>query len=87
MNLRPLLLTGLMLACSLSGCLGGNNTMEIEEETTGNDWRPFSVVAPIDTGINVYHDHFRTNETYPDWMLEMFNVTKVFEPTFEGDYS
>ncbi|MGB0611864.1 MAG: hypothetical protein ACPGMW_04490, partial [Poseidonia sp.] len=25
-------------------------------------WRAFSVVAPIDTGINVYHDHFRTNE-------------------------
>ena len=23
-------------------------------------WRAYSVVAPIDTGINVYHDHFRT---------------------------
>ena len=34
----------------------------IVEENTSTDWRHFSVVAPIDTGINVYHDHFRTDE-------------------------
>ena len=41
------------------------------EVSQGNDeFRPFSVIAPIDTGINVYHDHFRTNETYPQWLLD-----------------
>ena len=43
-----------------------------EAQSTGQppstDWRPYSVVAPIDTGINVYHDHFRTQEIYPDWL-------------------
>lgn len=86
MDLRPLLLAGLFLASAFSGCLGGTDAPEPEAESEGDEWRAFSVVAPIDTGINIYHDHFRTNETYPDWMLEMFNVTKVFEPTFDGDY-
>ena len=49
-------------------------------------WRPYSVVAPIDTGINVYHDHFRTNETYPEWLLDGLGVTKTCVPTFEGTW-
>ena len=44
------------------------------------------MVAPIDTGINVYHDHFRSNETLPDWMLEAFGVTMVCNLTFEGTW-
>ena len=32
------------------------------QDSSSSDWRPYSVVAPIDTGINVYHDHFRTDE-------------------------
>ena len=35
------------------------------EANTNTDWRHYSVVAPVDTGINVYHDHFRTDEVYP----------------------
>jgi hypothetical protein len=49
-------------------------------------WRAFSVVAPIDTGINVYHNHFQTNETYQDWMLDGLGVNKICELTFEGSW-
>lgn len=49
-------------------------------------WRAFSVVAPIDTGINVYHDHFRTNETYPDWLLDGLGVNKICDITLEGSW-
>ena len=49
-------------------------------------WRAFSVVAPIDTGINVYHDHFRTNETYPQWLLDGLGVNKICEITLEGSW-
>ena len=49
-----------------------------------NEWRAFSVIAPIDTGINVYHDHFRTNETYPLWLLDDLGVNKVCDLTFNG---
>ena len=51
-----------------------------------SDWRPYSVVAPIDTGINVYHDHFRTDEVYPAWLLDGLGVTKTCMPTFEGTW-
>ena len=50
------------------------------------DFRPFSVIAPIDTGINVYHDHFRTNETFPQWLLDGLGVTMVCDITLEGSY-
>tara|TARA_B110000003_G_scaffold265421_1_gene291249 strand:+ start:19597 stop:20964 length:1368 start_codon:yes stop_codon:yes gene_type:complete len=51
-----------------------------------NGWRPFSVVAPIDTGINVYHDHFRTNDTYPQWLQDGLGVNRVCDLTFEGTW-
>ena len=56
------------------------------EMNENDDWRAFSVVAPIDTGINVYHDHFRTNETYPSWLLDGLGVNKVCDLTFEGSW-
>ena len=56
------------------------------ETAESDDWRAFSVVAPVDTGINVYHDHFRTNETYPSWLLDGLGVNKVCELTFEGNW-
>ncbi len=55
-------------------------------QSESSDWRAFSVVAPIDTGINVYHDHFRTNETYPQWLLDDLGVNKVCELTFNGTW-
>ena len=51
-----------------------------------DSWRAHSVVAPIDTGINVYHDHFRTNETYPQWLLDGLGVNKICDLTFEGTW-
>ncbi|HII10457.1 MAG TPA: S8/S53 family peptidase [Candidatus Poseidoniaceae archaeon] len=61
---------------------------ETMQQTTpqGEDWRAFSVVAPIDTGINVYHDHYRTNETYPQWIQDGLGVNKVCTLTFEGTW-
>jgi hypothetical protein len=60
---------------------------ESSDAFTGKDgWRAFSVVAPIDTGINVYHDHFRTNETYPEWLLDGLGVNKVCDVTLEGTW-
>ena len=81
------LLIGLVLGAGL--LLGEDNaianTMN-SEQPPSSDWRPYSVVAPIDTGINVYHDHFRTEEVYPDWLLDGLGVTMTCEPTFEGTW-
>ncbi|DAC10951.1 MAG TPA: hypothetical protein D7I09_01945, partial [Candidatus Poseidoniales archaeon] len=49
-------------------------------------WRPFSVVAPIDTGINVYHNHFSSEEVLPDWLLDAFGVTLVCDISTTGTY-
>ena len=74
-----------MITASLSGCMSDDSTQEtlIEDEEI---FRNYSIVAPIDTGINVYHDHFRTNETYPDWLLEGLGVTMTCELTFSGTW-
>tara|TARA_B100000530_G_scaffold172302_1_gene108777 strand:+ start:42323 stop:43498 length:1176 start_codon:yes stop_codon:yes gene_type:complete len=70
---------------SLSGCIAEDSTQEtlIEDDDT---FRNYSIVAPIDTGINVYHDHFRTNETYPEWLLEGLGVTMTCQLTFSGTW-
>tara|TARA_B100001758_G_scaffold92381_1_gene78944 strand:- start:990 stop:2171 length:1182 start_codon:yes stop_codon:yes gene_type:complete len=74
-----------MIMASLSGCISDDSKepMPIDEEET---FRNYSVVAPIDTGINVYHDHFRTNETYPEWLLDGLGVTMTCELTFIGTW-
>ena len=61
-----------------------SNSVEVADS---DEWRAFSVVAPIDTGINVYHDHFRTNETYPQWLLDDLGVNRVCELTFNGTWA
>ena len=61
-----------------------SNSVEVADS---GEWRAFSVVAPIDTGINVYHDHFRTNETYPQWLLDDLGVNRVCELTFNGTWA
>ena len=82
------ILTFLLIFSFFALSLGGENNQQSvsENESSNDDWRAFSVVAPIDTGINVYHDHFRTNETYPDWLLEGLGVNKICELTFEGTW-
>jgi len=74
-----------MIMASLSGCISDDSKepIPIDEKET---FRNYSVVAPIDTGINVYHDHFRTNETYPEWLLDGLGVTMTCELTFVGTW-
>ena len=62
---------------------GQKSTSSINSDT---GWRHYSVVAPVDTGINVYHDHFRTDEVYPNWLLESLGVTKTCDMTFDGSW-
>lgn len=72
----------------LSGCFGGDDEGADEPTIAGDDgWRAYSVVAPIDTGINVYHDHFLMEEDYPDWLLEGLGVTIVADITLNGSYA
>ena len=82
----PWLLVTLMLMVPMSGCMGDVVNLGPDPTPPEQDFRPYTVVAPIDTGINVYHDHFRSNETLPDWMLEAFGVTMVCNLTFEGTW-
>ena len=46
----------LMMSMSLSGCFGSDEDA-LDVEPDGEDAWHYSVVAPIDTGINVYHVH------------------------------
>ena len=81
------LLAGLVVGAT--ALLGGNEgaPQAVDDgQPPSSDWRPYSVVAPIDTGINVYHDHFRTEEVYPEWLLNGLGVTKTCDPTFEGSW-
>ena len=51
----------LVVSASLVGCMAES---EVQEDVlVGDDsFGAFSVVAPVDTGINVYHNHFSMNE-------------------------
>jgi len=78
-----------LLICSFFALAltGDSSSPSTAQDTSENDgWRAFSVVAPIDTGINVYHDHFRTNETYPSWLLDELGVNKICQLTFDGTW-
>ena len=81
-------LTFLLIFSFFALSLTGDSPVQLvsESDTSSDDWRAFSVVAPVDTGINVYHDHFRTNETYPSWLLDGLGVNKVCELTFDGTW-
>ena len=84
-------LVALLLVSLIAGVatlLGENqeSIAMVAGQPPSTEWRPYSVVAPIDTGINVYHDHFRTDEVYPAWLLEGLGVSKTCTPTFEGTW-
>lgn len=85
LSLTTLLVVSLVAGMSFFNA-SSNENKSSSALTEENDWRAFSVVAPIDTGINVYHDHFRTNETYPQWLLDGLGVNKVCEVTLEGTW-
>ena len=75
------------IVASMSFFRDSSDESEVTSVFAGeSDWRAYSVVAPIDTGINVYHDHFRTNETYPQELLDGLGVNKVCEITMEGSW-
>ncbi|MGB1753930.1 MAG: S8/S53 family peptidase [Candidatus Thalassarchaeaceae archaeon] len=86
MRIGPSLVFSLvMLSSVLAGCISTNvpDKEEIIDEQTAN---AYSIVAPIDTGINVYHNHFVLNETLPDWMLDGLGVTMWCNITTEGTW-
>ena len=81
------MLSLLVFAAPLSGCLlwGDEGEPEVQpEEKPG--FGAFSVVAPIDTGINVYHNHFLMNESYPQWLLDGLGVNKICDVTLTGTW-
>ena len=50
----------LIIFIMISGCLDDSITSESNEIEIQEDfWDSYSVVAPVDTGINPYHDHFQ----------------------------
>ena len=84
---RPLLLAILMVSASLSGCFGEEEIPAPEVEIDlGNGFRPYTVIAPIDTGINPYHDHFQTDEILPDWFIQEMQTTIICNLTQVGTY-
>ncbi len=76
----------LIISTSISGCL----TQEESSTSTINDdlddFGAFSVVAPIDTGINVYHNHFIMNNSYPQWLLDGLGVNFICEISTNGTW-
>ena len=74
-----------LLSSALVGCIHTDDPDEVEiiDEQTAN---AYSIVAPIDTGINVYHNHFVLNETLPEWMLDGLGVTMWCNITTEGTW-
>ena len=82
--IASLLISAIFLAIAYSP--SDDTVAQSISQATSDEWRAFSVIAPIDTGINVYHDHFRTNETYPQWLLDDLGVNKVCDLTFSGTW-
>ena len=76
----------LMASVSLAGCFGEEAKQEAEIPVVEEVFGAYSVVAPIDTGINVYHDRFQLNETYPEWLLHGLGVTMICNLTQVGTW-
>ncbi|MEL0336240.1 MAG: S8/S53 family peptidase [Euryarchaeota archaeon] len=74
-----------LVSSVLVGCMDNNDVDDVEilDDKVRN---AYSIVAPIDTGINVYHNHFILNETLPNWMLESLGVTMWCNITTEGTW-
>ena len=74
-----------ILSSTLAGCIHTNDTKTVEI-IEDERLQAYSIVAPIDTGINVYHQHFILNETLPDWILNGLGVTMWCNITKEGTW-
>ena len=80
----PGFLVLLLICSSLAGCLWPEVPEPPEVGLEVESFGAYSVVAPIDTGINVYHDRFILNETLPDWLLDGLGVTMWCNLTQSG---
>ena len=83
---RPLLLAILMVSASLSGCFGEEETLAPEVEADlGNVFRPYTVIAPIDTGINPFDKNLKFK-----WPIKVKNLSKrdsllpIINKSFKG---
>ena len=86
MRIVPLAIVSVViLSSTLAGCIHTNDTKTVEI-IEDERLEAYSIVAPIDTGINVYHQHFTLNETLPDWMLNGLGVTMWCNITKEGTW-
>ena len=74
-----------ILSSTLAGCIHTNDTKTVEI-IEDERLEAYSIVAPIDTGINVYHQHFILNETLPDGILNGLGVTMWCNITKEGTW-
>ena len=86
MRLLTVLLALLVISAPLSGCLWGEEEPPGVIEEVIPDFGSFSVVAPIDTGINVYHNHFAMNDSYPQWLLDGLGVNMVCDIAKNGTW-
>ena len=85
MKVLTTLISILVISASLAGCMDeseGEADLVLVEDLFG----AFSVVAPIDTGINVYHNHFSMNDSYPQWLLDGLGVNMVCEISKNGTW-
>ena len=85
MKILSPLISILVISASLVGCMGESEEEE-DISVIDDSFGAFSVVAPIDTGINVYHNHFSMNESYPQWLLDQLGVNKVCEISKNGTW-
>ena len=85
MKILSTLISILVISASLVGCVGESEEEE-DISVIDDSFGAFSVVAPIDTGINVYHNHFSMNESYPQWLLDQLGVNKVCEISKNGTW-
>ena len=71
----------------ISGCLD-ENISETSDDITSEEGiqKSYSVVAPVDTGINPYHIHFQVNQSLPQSFLDDFGVTLVCDLSQEGTW-
>ena len=71
----------------LTGCIFWTDEItEIYEPIKEDDLGAYTIVAPIDTGINVYHNHFIMNGSYPSSLLNGLNVTMICDISTEGTW-
>lgn len=86
MRIASALISILIFSAAFAGCIGENIDSGAGDVTPTSGFGSFSVVAPVDTGINVYHQHFAMNDSYPQWLLDGLGVNMVCNITTNGTW-